>query len=81
LRVQIQEYLTAAIQNIKILLKDVKEPAPALQMQMAPEVADTASRTKCYGLNNLFTPQGRSLLRFCLLARNNLAYRPAQIVA
>ena len=31
--IQIQEYLTAAIQNIMILLKDVKEPAAALQMR------------------------------------------------
>jgi len=34
-RVQIQEYLTAAIQNIMILFKDVKEPATALQMRVA----------------------------------------------
>jgi hypothetical protein len=34
-RVQIQEYLTAAIQNIMILVKDVKEPATALQMRVA----------------------------------------------
>jgi hypothetical protein len=29
-RVQIQEYLTAAIQNIMILIKDVKEPGAAI---------------------------------------------------
>jgi len=34
-RVQIQEYLTAAIQNIMILVKDIKEPATALQMRVA----------------------------------------------
>ena len=45
-RVQIQKFLTAAIQNIKILLKDVKEPAPALQMQVATEARDKASRTR-----------------------------------
>jgi hypothetical protein len=80
-RVQIQEYLTAALQNIKILVKNVKEPAPALQMQVAPEVADIASRTKCYGLNNLFILQGCGIARFCLLVGKNLAYRPAEIVA
>ncbi len=80
-RVQIQEYLTAAIQNIKILVKDVKEPAPALQMRVAPEVAGMASRTKCYGLNNLFIPQRRGIERFCFLVRKNSAYRPAEIVA
>jgi len=80
-RVQIQEYLTAALQNIKILVKNVKEPAPALQMQVAPEGADTASRTKCYGLNNLFITQGRGIARFCLLVGKSLAYRPAEIVA
>jgi hypothetical protein len=29
-RVQIQEYLTASIQNIMVLLRHIKEPAPAL---------------------------------------------------
>ena len=29
-RVQIQEYLTAAIQNIMVLLQNIKEPAPAV---------------------------------------------------
>ena len=80
-RVQIQEYLTATIQNIKILVKDVKEPAPALQMQVAPEVADTASRTKPYGLNTFFVPQWHCIVRFCFLVRKNLAYRPAEIVS
>ena len=68
-RVQIQEYLTAAIQNIKILLKDVKKPATALAMQVAIEVSDKASRTKAYGRSNVLNPQWRdsvSLLRsFC----------------
>ena len=31
-RVQIQEYLTASIQNIMVLLGHIKEPAPALGM-------------------------------------------------
>ena len=29
-RVQIQEYLTATIQNLMVLLRNIKEPAPAL---------------------------------------------------
>jgi hypothetical protein len=29
-RVQIQEYLTASIQNMMVLLRHIKEPAPAL---------------------------------------------------
>ena len=34
-RIQIQEYLTASIQNIMVLLRNVKEPAPALDMAQA----------------------------------------------
>jgi len=34
-RVQIQEYLTASIQNIMIIVRHVKEPAPALGMVQA----------------------------------------------
>ena len=45
-RVQIQKYLTAAIQNLKILLKDVKDPAPVLSMQVVKAVGVKASRTK-----------------------------------
>jgi hypothetical protein len=79
-RVQIQEYLTAAIQNIKILLKDVKEPATALEMQVATEVSDKASRIKLYGLSNLFNPQRSDIARFCLTLGKNLPYHPAEII-
>jgi transposase/uncharacterized protein (UPF0179 family) len=34
-RVQIQEYLTAGMQNIMVLLRNVKEPAPALGLAQA----------------------------------------------
>jgi hypothetical protein len=34
-RVQIQEYLTASIQNMMVLLRHAKEPAPALAMVKA----------------------------------------------
>ena len=79
-RVQIQEYLTAAIQNIKILLKDVKEPATALEMQVATEVSDRARRTKPYGLSSLFNPQWSDIARFCLTLRKNLPYHPAEVI-
>jgi hypothetical protein len=64
-RVQIQEYLTAAIQNIKILVKDVKEPAPAREMQVATEVSDKASKTKPYGHSNQFKPSWGHVAQFC----------------
>ncbi len=57
-RVQIQEYLTAAIQNIKILLKDFKEPAPALAMKVTTAVCSEASRIKAYGLSSYLTYGG-----------------------
>ncbi len=77
-RVQIQEYLTAAIQNIKILLKDVKEPAIASQMQVAKEVNDKASRTKSYGRSNLFNLQWRAIARFCHTLEKLLPYHHAE---
>jgi len=78
-RVQIQEYLTAAIQNIKILLKDVKEPAPALSMQVAKEAGNKSSRTKPYGLSQLFDLQWSYIARFCLTLEKLLLYRHAAI--
>ncbi len=75
-RVQIQEYLTAAIQNIKILLKDVKEPGTAMQMRVAKEIPDKASRPKpygrCYSRSSLFNPQWRDISGFCLNLRKLL---------
>jgi len=64
-RVQIQEYLTAAIQNIKILLKDVKAPGTAMQMRVAPEVRDKSRRTKPYGLSNLINLRWDDVAGFC----------------
>ena len=78
-RVQIQEYLTAAIQNIKILLKDVKEPAPALEMQVATDVSDKASRTKPYGCRNLFNPRWGYIAGFCLTIDKLLPYHHVTI--
>jgi len=50
-RVQIQEYLTAAIQNIRVLLKEVKEPAAALsvQVQHRPVAKQVESDLAAYG--------------------------------
>ncbi len=79
-RVQIQEYLTAAIQNIKILLKDVKEPATALEMQVAIEISDKASRTKACGRSSVFNPQWRDVVRFCLTWEKLFSYYHVEII-
>jgi IS5 family transposase len=79
-RVQIQEYLTAAIQNIKILLKDVKEPAPALSMQVAKAVGDKASRTKPYDLSQLFALHWRDIVEICLTPGQNTACQPVESI-
>ncbi len=40
-RVQIQEYLTAGIQNMMVLLRHIKEPAPALgRAQPTPRISE-----------------------------------------
>ena len=57
-------YLTAAIQNIKIVLKHIKEPAAGMEMQVAIKVSDQASRTKPYRLINLFDPQWSTIVAF-----------------
>jgi hypothetical protein len=49
-RVQIQEYLTATIQNMMILLRNVKEPAPALGMVRA----HPSHQRTCLRLQELF---------------------------
>jgi transposase len=80
-RVQLQEYLTAAIQNIKILLKDVKEPATALQMQVAKEVNDKANRTTSCGRSNLFNLQECNIAQFCLTLVKLLPGHYAEIIS
>ena len=77
---QIQEYLTAVLQNIMILVKDVKEPAPALEMQVAATVGDKASRTKPYGRSNLFNQQWSDIVGFCLTVDKCLPYHHAAII-
>jgi transposase len=66
-RVQIQEYLTAAIQNIKILVKDVKAPAPAMQMRVAAKVSGRTNKIMLCPLANLFNPQWGIIAGFCAL--------------
>jgi transposase len=79
-RVQIQEYLTAAIQNIMILLKDVKEPATALQMRVAAKAVKQASRTKFCGLLNLFNPLASNIAGFCRTLEKLLPCHIAAII-
>jgi transposase len=82
-RVEIQEYLTAAIQNIMILVKDVREPATALQMRVAKKVSDKAGRTKPYpsgyGRSSLFSPQWVDIAGFYHTLQKLLPYRHAAI--
>ena len=78
-RVQIQEYLTAAIQNIKVLLKEVKEPAPALEMQVATETGAKARRVKPCGLWQLFSQRCSEIANFGFSQGKNLAYHHAEI--
>ncbi len=78
-RVQIQEYLTAAIQNIKILLQDVKEPANAMQMRVAKQVNEKASRTKLYGRSGLSALQWSNIAGYRHILAKHLIYHPAEI--
>jgi transposase len=65
-RVQIQEYMTAAIQNMMILLRHVKERSPALGM-----VASTRNRTCLYfqDLPCLFTKIMRNTIQLFRVAQ------------
>jgi len=80
-RVQIQEYLTAAIQNIKILLKDVKEPANAMQMRVAKKVSGKVGRTIPCGQCDLFAPQWSNIAGYCRTLAKLLLYHPAEITS
>jgi len=79
-RVQIQEYLTAAIQNIMILLEDVKAPATALQMRVAAKAVEQARRTKPCGLLNLFNSLASNIARFCRTLEKLLPCHIAEII-
>ncbi|MCK4468138.1 MAG: hypothetical protein KAU60_07280, partial [Desulfobacterales bacterium] len=58
-RVQIQEYLTATIQNLMVLLRNIKEPAPALGM--IPE--KSGNKGAFLSLQGLFYYLKRSTMR------------------
>jgi len=45
-RVQIQEYLTASIQNIMVLLRNIKEPTAAQAMVKATKAGSRGSKTQ-----------------------------------
>ena len=79
-RVQIQEYLTAAIQNIMILLKEVKEPAPALEMQVKTEVREKVNRAKPNGRGNQLSLQCNDIAGFCLALEKFLTHYHAAII-
>jgi transposase len=78
--VEIQEYLTAAIQNINILVKHVKEPAPALEMQLTEKAVDQASTTKSCTLINLFNLQWSHIAQFYRTLEKILTNHPATII-
>ena len=73
-KVQIQEYLTAAIQNIKILLKHVKEPATAMGMQVALEANLRANRMQPCGLINLINAKWDRIAQFYRAAMQAFCY-------
>jgi hypothetical protein len=60
-------------------LKGVKEPAPALSVQVAEEARNKSSRTKSYGLSQLFGPQWSDIAGFCVTVAKLLPYRHAAI--
>ena len=78
-RVQIQEYLTATIQNIKILLQDVKKPANAMQMRVAKKVNEKASRTRLYARIDLSALQWRHIAGYRRTLAKLLLYQPAEV--
>jgi transposase len=80
-RVQIQEYLTAAIQNIKILVKDVKAPDPAMQMRVATKVSGRTSKRVPCRLTHLFNPQWCIIAGFYRTLKDNFACHPIEIIA
>lgn len=75
-RVQIQEYLTAGIQNIMVLLRHVKEPAPARGMVLAkPDYPKAYSRLQglFFYLKESITGSIKHFFDFRCSAPQNLA--------
>jgi transposase len=60
-RVQIQEYLTAAVQNLMVLLRNIKEPTPALGMSMVPK--ESGKKEAFLTLQELFFYFKRAIIR------------------
>jgi transposase len=79
-RVQIQEYLTAAIQNIKILVKDAKAPAPAMQMRVAAKVSARPGKILPCPLSHLLNLQWGIIAGFCRTVKENFARHPTEII-
>jgi transposase len=79
-RVEIQEYLTAAIQNIKILIKDAKAPAPGMQMRVAAQVSGRPDKLLPCPLPNLFNLQWGIIAGFCRTVKENFARHPSEII-
>ena len=80
-RVEIKEYLTAAIQNIKILVKDSKTPAPAMQMRVAAQGSSWPGKALLCPLRNLFNLQWGIIAGFCRTVKENFARHPSEIIA
>jgi hypothetical protein len=63
---------------MKILLKDVKEPSLALQMRVAKEVSDKASRTYPYPRrhvsSNLINTKLNDIAGFCIALQKLLPH-------
>ena len=73
-RVQIQQYLTASIQNIMVLLRHVKEPATAFAMQKATKAIGRASKTRPCGLPvNHINTQWSNIAQFCRTLKEGFA--------
>jgi uncharacterized protein (UPF0179 family) len=70
-RVQIQEYLTATIQNLMVLLRNIKEPAPALGIVLE----ESGNKGAFLSLQRLFYYLKRSTMRTIHFL---FAYRPVE---
>ncbi len=79
--VEIQEYLTAAIQNIKILVKDIKAPAPAMQMRVAAQVGGRPDKLLPGPRPNLFNLQWDIIVGFCRTVKETFAPHRSEIIA
>jgi hypothetical protein len=80
-RVEIQEYLTAAIQNIKILIKDAKASAPAMQMRVAAQVRGRPDKLLPCPRPNLFNLQWGIIAGVCRTVKENFARHRSEIIA